>query len=75
VFVAGETEVDKPFLVEQSRRLLQELNSPPVVLDQVVVGSEDSGDCCLLTRVVRNFDLASVQVISIDTWNCSLVAL
>lgn len=41
VFMAREAEVDKPFFVEQPRRLLQKLNPPPVVFDQVVVGGED----------------------------------
>ena len=40
VFVAGEAEVDKPFAVEQPRRLFQQRNPAPVVLDQVVVGGE-----------------------------------
>lgn len=44
VFVAGEAEVDEPFLVEQPRRLLQQLYAPPVVLDQVVIGGKDGGD-------------------------------
>lgn len=38
VLVAGEAEADKLFLVEQPCRLLQQLNPPPVVLDQGVVG-------------------------------------
>ena len=42
--MAREAEVNKPFLVEQPRRLLQQLNPPPVVLDQVVVGRKDGGD-------------------------------
>ena len=40
LLMPGEAEVDEPFLVEQPRRLLQQLNPPPVVLDQVVVGGE-----------------------------------
>ena len=43
VFMAGESEVDEPFAVEQSRRLLQQRNPPPVVLDQVVEGGKDIG--------------------------------
>ena len=35
--MAGEAEVDEPFAVEQPRRLLQQSNSPPVVVDKVIV--------------------------------------
>ena len=52
VFVAGEAEVDKPFAVEQPRRLLQQRNPPPVVLDEVVVGGEDEAIRCLKQREV-----------------------
>ena len=44
MFVAGEAEVNEPLPIEQPRRLLQQLNPPSVVLDQVVVGGEDGGD-------------------------------
>ena len=43
LFVAGEAEVDEPLAVEQPSRFLQQRNPPPVVLDQVVVGGEDTG--------------------------------
>ena len=45
--MAGEAEVNKPLLVEQPRRLFQQLNPPPIVLDQIVVGGEDGGDADL----------------------------
>ncbi|KAF5425531.1 MAG: hypothetical protein C5S41_03810, partial [Candidatus Methanomarinus sp.] len=42
--MAGEAEVNEPLPIEQPRRLLQQLNPPLVVLDQVVVGGEDGDD-------------------------------
>ena len=44
VLVAGEAELDEPLAVEVLRHLLQNLDPPQVVLDQVVVGREDRGD-------------------------------
>ena len=41
LFVAGEAEVDEPLAVEQPSSLLQQHNTPSVVLDQFVVGGED----------------------------------
>ena len=47
--MAREAEVDEPFLVEQPRGLLQQLDPAPVVLDEVVVGGED-----ITTRSARS---------------------
>ena len=47
VLVAGEAEVDEPLAVDRLRHLLQDLDAPGVVLDQVVVGREDVGDPAL----------------------------
>ena len=47
VFVAGEPEVNEPLAVEKTRRLLQQCNSPPVIVDQVVVGGEEGDDIVL----------------------------
>ena len=40
LLMAGEAEADKPLLIQQSHRLLQQRHPPPVVFDQVVVGGE-----------------------------------
>ena len=50
VFVTGEAKVDEPFTVKESSRLLQQRNSPPVVLHQIVVGGKDVGDIFLYDR-------------------------
>src|SRR5690349_769398 len=50
VFVAGETEADEPLTVEYPRCFLQQRNSPPIVLYQVVVGREDICDSSLLIQ-------------------------
>jgi len=47
MFMAGEAEVDEPLFVQKPRSLLQQLNPPPVVFDEVVVGGEDGGDTSL----------------------------
>ena len=44
VLVAGEAELDEPLAVEVLRHLLQNLDPPQVVLDQVVVGRENRRD-------------------------------
>ena len=49
--MAREAEVDEPLAVEPKGHLLQDLDAPLAVLDQVVVGGEDAGDavvdgCC-----------------------------
>ena len=41
VLVAGVAEVDEPLAVDRPRHLLQHLNPPPIVLNQVVEGAED----------------------------------
>jgi hypothetical protein len=41
VFMAGEAEVDEPLAVEHPRRLLQQHDPLPVILDEVVIGGED----------------------------------
>jgi hypothetical protein len=33
MFVAGESEADEPLAVKHSRRLLQQPNPPPVIID------------------------------------------
>ena len=43
----GEAEVDEPLAVEPAGHLLQDLDAPLAVLDQVVVGGEDAGDAAL----------------------------
>ena len=48
MFVAGEAEVDEPLAVKKSRRLLQQRNTPLVVLDQVVVGGDNLNEAFLL---------------------------
>lgn len=45
--MAGEAEVDEPLAVEPAGHLLQDLDAPLAVLDQVVVGGEDAGDAAL----------------------------
>ena len=47
MFVSGEAETDEPLLVKQSRRLLQQPHPPPVVLHQIVVGSQCRRDGAL----------------------------
>ena len=44
MLVAGEAELDEPLAVEVLRHLLQNLDPPQVVLDQVVVGRENRRD-------------------------------
>ena len=44
VLVAGEAELDKPLAVEVLCHLLQNLDPPKVVLDQVIVGREYRSD-------------------------------
>jgi hypothetical protein len=39
--------VDEPLAVESAGNLLQDLDAPLAVLDQVVVGGEDAGDAAL----------------------------
>ena len=49
VLMPGEPQPHEPLLVEQPRCLFQQLNPPPVVFNQVVVGGEDVPDsflCC-----------------------------
>jgi hypothetical protein len=57
VFVAGEAEVDEPFLVEQPGCLLQQLNPPSVVFDQVVVSEEDYTNFLVLQQNLWVFAL------------------
>ena len=52
--MAGEAELDEPFAVDVLGYLLQDLDAPQVVLDQVVVGGEDGGDF-LLDTLLRNW--------------------
>ena len=54
VLVAGEAEVDEPLAVDRPRHLLQHLNPPPVVLDQVVERAEDRCDRLLGSTVGGN---------------------
>lgn len=57
VLVTGKAEADEPLLVQQARRLLQQLNPPSVVLDHVVVGGEDGNNAVLRgVRRYRNFN-------------------
>ena len=51
LLVAGEAELDEPFPVEGLGHLLQYLDAPQIVLNQVVVGGEDGGDFVLDRRV------------------------
>ena len=50
VLVAGEPEVDEPLPVDRPSHLLQQLDPPPVVLDQVIDRAEDRGDRSLRRR-------------------------
>ena len=47
ILVTGVAEMHKPLAVDRPSHLLQHLNSPPVVLNQVVYGSEDRADSVL----------------------------
>ena len=53
LLVAGEAEVDEPLPVKRLRHLLQNLDAPRVVLNQVVVGGEDGGDLALRWEAVE----------------------
>ena len=50
LLVAGEPEVDEPLPVEHLRHLLQNLDAPGVVLNQVVIGGENVSDSLLCRR-------------------------
>ena len=50
LLVAGEAELDEPLPVEGLGHLLQYLDAPEIVLDQVVVGGEDGGDFLLVMK-------------------------
>ena len=70
VFVAGETEVDKPLLVEQPRRLLQQLYPPPIVLDQIAIRPRTAPICfCSFGGGDRN-----LKAVSFSTLRLSCVA-
>ena len=45
--MAGEAEFDEPLPVKGLGHLLQYLDAPEIVLNQVVVGREDGGDFAL----------------------------
>ena len=45
--MAGEAEVDEPFVEQAPGHLLQHCDAPPVHLDQVVIGPKDGGDAAL----------------------------
>ena len=45
--MSGEAELDKPFSVDCLRHLLKDFDAAGVVLDEVVVGTEDCGDFAL----------------------------
>src|SRR5436309_12704949 len=74
VLVAGEAEADEPLAIELPRRVLQQRHSPPVVLDQVVVGREDVGDAILNLRI-RTPHLDLMENVSVHPRHGGLVAL
>ncbi len=47
--MAWETEVDEPFPIYGLSHLLQYLDAPEIVFNQVVVGRENDGDFILIT--------------------------
>ena len=68
-------KLNEPFFVEKPHRLFQQLNPPPVVLDQIVVGGKGGSDGSLCSRIARDLDWKPVQVISIYTWNRRFVTV
>ena len=50
VLGAGVAEVDEPLAVDGPRHLLQHLNLPPIVFDQVVNRIENDADPVLITE-------------------------
>jgi hypothetical protein len=63
--MAGEAELDEPFVVEQARAFFEVGDAARVVLDQVVVGGEDAGDGAL-DRQGRKADDELVQRVAVD---------
>ena len=47
LLMSGKAEFDKPFSVDCTRHLLKDFDAAGVVLDQVVVDTEDCGDFAL----------------------------
>ncbi len=47
VFVAGEVEVDKPFLIQSLSSFFQQLNLPAVVFNQVIISRKNVSDASL----------------------------
>ena len=45
--MAGESEMNEPLRVNPLGHLLEDLDAPGVVFDEVVVGGEDGGDAVL----------------------------
>lgn len=61
VLVAGVAEADEPLPVDGLCHPLQQLDPPPVVLDQIIDGVEDSrDDLLLLPRRQEDRDLAEL---------------
>ena len=54
LFVPWKTTANEPLIVELPRRAFQQPNPPPVVLDQVVVGTENGRDATLYPDVRGN---------------------
>jgi hypothetical protein len=68
--MAGEAEVDEPLAVEPAGHLLQDLDAPLAVFDQVVVGGEDAGDAALEGERWYT-DFHCVQMVAIYPRDCS----
>ena len=61
--MSRKAEFDKPFSVDCTRHLLKDFDAAGVILDQVVVGTEDCGDFALgWERIAGNFDLRNSLV-------------
>ena len=63
--MSGKAELDKPFSVDCTRHLLKDFDAAGVVLDQVVVGTEDCGDFVLGGRGEWNFNINRVLLSSL----------
>ena len=51
--MTGEAELDEPFAVEVLRHLLQNLDPPQIIFNQVVIGRENGGDFAFIESIIE----------------------